>query len=389
MTPTLDRPRVRRAADALVASDESTLDLQVELSEIPAPPFAEERRAARMAELMAEAGLRDVGVDAAGNVVAHWPGADEVPPLVVSAHLDTVFPAETDVSVRREGDFLQGPGISDNARGLATLLAIGRALETEGLTPRVPLLFAATVGEEGIGDLRGVKQLFGASGACPDASGFISLDGAGLDRIVVRGIGSRRYRITVRGPGGHSWVDWGTPNPIHALFDAGHRIAGLELDGSPQLTLTVARTGGGKSVNAIPQEAWLELDTRCADGARLDGLEQRIRAEVVRAGPLHQELTWSVRVIGDRPPGSTNPDDPLVQAAVDATRAVGRQPVFASSSTDANVPMSRGIPAITIGCGGEAGLAHTTDEWYRNVGGSAGVVRALYTVLLAAGLADS
>ncbi len=388
MTPGLQRSDVRRAADALVAEDAATVEVQIELSEIPAPPFEETARAARVAELMHDAGLREIRTDEVGNVLGSLRGSEDRPPFVISAHLDTIFPAGTDVSVQREGDILRGPGISDDARGLATLLSLARVVHREAITTRRPILFAATVGEEGIGDLRGVKHLFGTSGACREAEGFVSLDGAGLDRIVVDGLGARRYRITLSGPGGHSWVDWGTPNPVHALFALGRRLNRLKLSHSPKGTLTVARIGGGKSINAIPQEAWLEIDTRCADESPLADLEGRIRAEVDRAVAESEGLDGTVQVVGARPAGATDRESPLVRAAVAATRAVGRWPVLALSSTDANVPMSLGIPAVAIGCGGLAGLAHTTDEWYRNVGGSDGVVRALYTMLLAAGIPE-
>jgi acetylornithine deacetylase/succinyl-diaminopimelate desuccinylase-like protein len=388
VTPGLQRSDVRRATDALVAEDATTVEVQIELSEIPAPPFGETARAARVSELMHDAGLREIRTDEVGNVLGSLRGSEDLPPFVISAHLDTIFPAGTDVSVQREGDILRGPGISDDARGLATLLSLARVVHREAIPTRRPIIFAATVGEEGIGDLRGVKHLFGASGACREAEGFVSLDGAGLDRIVVDGLGSKRYRITLSGPGGHSWVDWGSPNPVHALFELGRRLNRLELSHAPKGTLTVARIGGGKSINAIPQEAWLEIDTRCADESPLTDLERQIRAEVDRAVAESEGLDGTVQVVGARPAGATDRESPLVRAAVEATRAVGRRPVLALSSTDANVPMSLGIPAVAIGCGGLAGLAHTTDEWYRNVGGSDGVVRALYTMLLAAGIPE-
>jgi len=385
----------RRAQESIETTDERTLDDQIELSEIPAPPFGESIRARRMAELMADAGLESPTPDSVGNVVAVRTGASAQPPLVISAHLDTVFPADTDVSVTREGNLLRGPGISDDARGLATLLSLARALEHASILTEAPLLFAATVGEEGLGDLRGVKHLFGPEGAACRAGGFISLDGAGLDRVVTRGLGSRRFRITVQGPGGHSWVDWGIANPIHAITDLGKQLTSLSLSVEPVSTLTIARIGGGKSINAIPQEAWIEIDTRCEDNERLADLERRVRASVAdvaadtESGERHGHeggLTLEVTTIGTRPGGSTAIETPLVQAALSSTRALEREPTMATSSTDANIPMSLGIPAITLGCGGEAGQAHTTDEWYRNVGGTDGVTRALYTVLLGAGV---
>lgn len=389
---TLSRLRARHdvagAERRIRARDAETVDLQVELSEIPAPPFDEAARGRRMAELFRDAGLHRVRTDDVGNVLGELDGAG--PGLVVGAHLDTVFPPGTDVSVTRREDILYGPGISDDARGLAALVALVRALTEAGITTRVPTTFVATVGEEGAGDLRGVKHLFGAGGTAAGAAGFVSLDGAGLERIVVRGLGSRRFRISARGPGGHSWVDFGTPNPIHALGRLTARLAEVPVDGRPDASLTIARWGGGKSINAIPQEAWVEIDTRSSDERRLDDLESEIRrlaaTEATDGG--RSPLEVAVEAIGRRPAGETPSEDPLVRAVVTATRALGGRAELATSSTDANIPMAYGVPAVTIGCGGEAGKAHTTDEWYRNRRGADGVVRALYSVLLAAGVRD-
>lgn len=393
----LERPSVADAVEHVRAGDAATIDAQVELSEIAAPPFAEGPRARRMAELFADAGLADVHIDGAGNVIAALPPA--VPfaaqdgrgpdggPLVVSAHLDTVFPAGTDVRVRREGDVLRGPGISDDARGLATLLAFARASCAAGIETETPVLFVATVGEEGIGDLRGVRHLFDRGGAAARASGFISLDGAGLERVIVRGLGSRRFRVSARGAGGHSWMDWGTPNPMHLLARVASELTALDLPSSPRTTLTLARWGGGTSINAIPGEAWIEIDTRGEDESRLAALEAEVRGVVAKAAArAGAGLTLALEAVGVRPGGGTPIDALLVQATLAATRALGSLPELASSSTDANIPMARGIPAVTIGCGGEAGKAHTTDEWFRNVRGVDGVLRALYSVLTVTGV---
>lgn len=340
-----------------------------------------------MLEHFVSAGLVNTRVDEVGNVIGERRGAEESGALVVSAHLDTVFPPETDVTVTRSGDLLEGPGIADDARGLAALLTLVRALQAAEVKTLRPLLFVATVGEEGIGDLRGAKHLFGPAGAAQGASGFISLDGAGIDRVVTQALGSRRYRITVSGPGGHSWVDWGTPNPIHALVGIASELTQLSLPTHPTTTLTLARTGGGKSVNAIPQEAWVEVDTRCEQAGQLDDLERRLRRAAAARSRAVSGLEVSVDVIGDRPGGVTPAGSPLVRAAIEATRRLGREPILSLSSTDANVAMSLRIPAVTLGCGGEAGMAHTTDEWFRNTDGADGVVRALGTVVLTAGLA--
>lgn len=382
-------PRVQQAFSYLVETDETTLRTQIELSEIAAPPFQEGKRGLRLARLFHAAGLVDVRSDEAGNVIADRPGASDGRALVVSAHLDTVFPEGTDVSVTREGDLLRGPGISDDARGLACMMAVVRALQDSGLRTTRPLLFVGTVGEEGMGDLRGVKELFREGSAGDGAGAFVSLDGAGLDRIVVRGLGSRRYRISVRGPGGHSWVDWGMPNPLHVMHRIGSRLTALPLSREPRATLTLARTGGGTSINAIPQEAWLEIDTRSSIGRHLDDLQTQIRGVVADELGREPGLQAQIETVGDRPGGETTQDHPLVQAALVATRGRGREPQFALSSTDANVPMALDIPALTLGCGGDAGLAHTTEEWYRNVDGPDGTIRALHTILLYAGVAPA
>jgi len=390
----LQQPDVRAADEHIVATDDLTLMHQIKLTEIPAPPFGEEIRGRRMAELLAEAGLSDVRQDEVGNVCSLRPGTEDREPLVLSAHLDTVFPSGTDVNVRTEGDVLRAPGISDDARGLAALVAVARALSHTGVETRVPILFAATVGEEGSGDLRGVRHLFREGGAAASASGFISLDGAGLKYVISRALGARRFRATLRGPGGHSWIDWGAPNPIHALGRAVGALASWPTPTDPALSLTVARWGGGTSVNAIPSEAWAEIDFRSESNRHLDQGEERLRAVLDRSvaeensgvTEENRRIEVEVTLVGERPTGVTAPDSPLIDAALQATRALGVEPETAASSTDSNVPMSLGIPAITIGAGGSAGQVHTTSEWYRNESGPVGIQRALHTVLLVSGL---
>lgn len=386
---------LREALAYLSETDDRTLRDQIDLTEVPAPPFGEEARGARMAELLHEAGLARVDTDAEGNVLGWWDGVADAPPLVMSAHLDTIFPADTDVAVRVEGNVLRAPGISDDGRGLAALLAVARCLASVGPRPARPILFAATVGEEGLGDLRGAKHLFGEQGAAANADGFVSLDGAGLTRLVVGGLGSRRLRVCVRGPGGHSWSDRGTPNPIHALGDAVGDIAALALPVQPASSVTVARWAGGTSVNAIPAEAVLEMDLRSESAEQLERmetaigqiLEEAVRWESDRAEEGGPGLDLAVELIGDRPAGATDTEAPLVQAALSATRSLGVEPELATASTDANVPMALGIPAITLGAGGTAGRVHTLHEWYRNERGPEGPYRALLTALLATGVA--
>jgi acetylornithine deacetylase/succinyl-diaminopimelate desuccinylase-like protein len=388
----LDDPGVCRAAAYVRKTDEDTLADQLGLTAVAAPPFGEAPRAAAMGERLRCAGLRGVCIDEIGNVVALRPGAEDLPAVIVSAHLDTVFPADVPVEVNRIGDLLLGPGISDDGRGLAVLLAVARALEAGGISTRHPVLFAATVGEEGLGDLRGAKHLVSPSGAGRGAAAFVSVDGAGLDRIVTRGLGSRRFRVRVSGPGGHSWQDRGTVNPIHALGRAVEALADLVPAGDASSALTVARWGGGTSINAIPQDAWIEIDCRGASEERLEALEAEVRRVVAAAVAVENAagrdtLRVSLESVGMRTGGATDPRSAVVRAARRASEAVGAEPLFTMASTDANAAMAAGIPALTMGGGGEAGLAHTTEEWYRNVRGVEGVLRALYTVVLTAELA--
>lgn len=401
-TPRLDRIAgrlLREHADLLQRvheTDPETLRDQVDVTTVPAPPFGEEHRAAWMRARLTEYGVLDTAVDATGNVAGRIAGADpDAPPLIVSAHLDTVFPAGTDVTPRVEGDRISAPGISDDGRGLAALLTLGRLLAADSPRTAAPIILAATVGEEGIGDLRGVRGLF-ESQAGTGAAGFISLDGAGITRVVTAGIGSIRRSYRVSGPGGHSWVDYGRPNPIEILSRA---LAALpRADDLPAATTwSAGRIGGGTSVNAIPEEAWVDVEVRAERRDDLRRLDDRIGAAFEaalshanqtsrRVGASRADsgtcATMKVVTIGDRPAGFTPPTEPLVRAAVSATRALDLPVELATSSTDANVPMALGVPSITIGAGGEARGAHTLGEWYRNTLGPEGIVRALLTVLI-------
>jgi acetylornithine deacetylase/succinyl-diaminopimelate desuccinylase-like protein len=313
--------------------------------------------------------------------------------VLVCAHLDTVFPEGTPVGVAREGPQLAGPGIVDNSRGLAAMLALAEAIDGVRLQTRRSVLFAATVGEEGAGDLRGVKHLFARLPDVPSAC--IALDGAGDDRIVHRALGARRFRVTLNGTGGHSWAAFGTPNPVHAAGSIAARLAALPLARSPRTTLSVCRIGGGISVNAIPDQAWLEIDlrssaadalARCAHEIEL-AVRAAVREENARRSPGTEPLTHLITTIGDRPCGELPADHPLVEAAAAATRSIGRSPSLATASTDANVPISLGVPAIAIGAGGRGGGVHTANEWYDNTDGALGVARALTVVVSAAELA--
>jgi acetylornithine deacetylase/succinyl-diaminopimelate desuccinylase-like protein len=395
MDPLFSHPRIAAARAHLERTDQLTLERQASLSAVPAPTGAEGLRATRVAELFREVGLANVKIDVAGNVLGWWgtgTGEGGTAPVVVAAHLDTVFGPEVDVTVQRHGARLEGPGISDNARGLAALVALAEACVRGRVETQRPLLFAATVGEEGAGDLRGVKHLL--SDGLPRAFAFIALDGAGVERIVHRALGSKRYRATYRGPGGHSWAAFGVANPATAVGAAAAAIAEQPTHHSPRTTCAVVRLGGGTGLNSIPQEAWLDLDLRSEDPQALAELDGRVRAALSRAKdeenrrrtPGTPPLQLEVQLLGDRPSGLTPRTHPLVQAALAATRAIGKEGELAAASTDANVPIALGIPAIALGAGGRAGDAHLTTEWYENDGGVTGVIRALLVAAAVAGV---
>ena len=375
----------------LLARDDVILSAQVAVTEIPAPTGDEGRRGRWIAQRFARLGLRDVHCDAAGNVIGWRGGESSVAPVVVCAHLDTVFPVDIALRVRRDGRRFVGPGIGDNGRGLAAMLALAEEVDGVRVTPMRPIQFVATTGEEGAGDLRGVKHLF-STGRPPAA--VIALDGAGDERVVNRALGSRRYRITFRGAGGHSWAAYGVPNAVHAAGIATARIAELSMPRCPRTTLSVCRIGGGLSVNSIPQDAWIEVDLRSASQSVIGRIDIEIRA-LARAAAEEENgrrahgtspLAATIEVIGDRPCGETPADHPLVAMAMDATRCIGREPELTIASTDANVPISRGIPAIAIGAGGRGGEAHTPGEWFDNGDGPLGIARALTIVVGASAL---
>jgi tripeptide aminopeptidase len=378
------RPDVRRALAWLEQFDEETLAWQRELAAVPAPTGEERRRADAMARRFGELGVGEVVRDGAGNVrVRLSEGEGDAPGVVLAAHLDTVFPAGTDLTLRRHGARLIGPGISDNARGLAGMLALAGACRHAGIRPPVPITFVATTGEEGAGDLAGARHLFADPRFQPVA--FIALDGAGIERVVHRALGSRRLRGVFRGPGGHSWAAFGVANPAHAAGLAAAAVSELALPTEPRTTASVVRVGGGSGLNTIPQEAWLELDLRSENEASLDRVYGAVTEALARALDAANRrraagtapLTLQIVPLGYRPSGVTDAGHALVQGALAATRHVGRTPDLAAASTDANVAISRGVPGIALGAGGRGGSTHLATEWYENVDGPPGLQRAL------------
>lgn len=383
-------PTVRAAVDAARGLEREVLADQVALCEIPAPPFQETRRAEEYRRRFEALGLKNVRIDKAGNVLGQRPGRARRPHLVFSAHLDTVFPEGTDVRVKRDGHLLRGPGIGDDCRGLAVVLGVVRALNQAGVETPGTITFVGTVGEEGLGDLRGAKHLFGAE-LQGQVDRFVSVDGTGLG-ITHVGVGSLRYRVTFRGPGGHSYGAFGLANPIHALGRAIAAIADFQVPAQPKTTFNVGRIGGGTSVNAIAYEGWFEIDMRSADPAALGAVDRQFHAAVARAVEEENKrwqgrgaVTSDVTLVGNRPAGRMSADAPIVRAAVSVTKALGLPVSLDEGSTDANLPMSLGIPAITIDGGRRGTGAHSPDETFDPTNSWEGTQRA---VLLAIALAQ-
>jgi acetylornithine deacetylase/succinyl-diaminopimelate desuccinylase-like protein len=380
---------VQVAMEAARRNEPQTLDLQARICEIPAPPFKEEVRGRELARLFTELGLKDVRTDKAGNVIGVRPGKSAHPNLVFSAHLDTVFPEGTDVKVTREGDVMKAPGIGDDCRGLAVMLAVIRALNDGKVETPGTITFVADVGEEGLGDLRGMKSLFYDS-LKGQIDKFISVDGIGLG-ITNIGVGSNRYKVTFKGPGGHSFGAFGMANPIQAMGRAIAKIDAIQVPTTPKTTFNVGRVGGGTSINAIPFEAWMEVDMRSSDPAALKDVDTKFNATVKDAvaeensrwnnrGPV----TASAELVGVRPAGQTPKDTPIVQTALAVSRAMQIDEVLREGSTDSNVPMNLGIPAITISGGGAGTGAHSLNETFNSKDSWRGTQRAL---LLAIALA--
>jgi acetylornithine deacetylase/succinyl-diaminopimelate desuccinylase-like protein len=382
-------PSVKAAFSFFDAHAEEITEEQIRICSIPSPPFEEKRRADYLCKRFSEIGLEDARIDEEGNCLALRRGCLRSPLLVVSAHLDTVFPQGTNFTVRRMANRLLAPGISDDGCGLVALLAIARALDAARVVTEGSILFVGTVGEEGAGNLRGVRYLFGRGEWARWIDAFISFDGGGIDRITNGALGSRRYRVRLRGAGGHSWADFGVSNPIHALGRAISRLASYPAPKHPRTTFNVGRIEGGSSVNAIPGEAIMEVDLRSASGhelLRLDAFFRRAVREAAddenatrRKNDLPLEL--NLQLIGERPSGETPADSTIVELALAATRALGYTPRLDQASTDSNVPISLGLAAITLGGGGMSGNSHTIDEWYDPRDREAGLKRALLVIL--------
>jgi tripeptide aminopeptidase len=385
------RPDIQRALEHVVRTEPRTIEAQIELCEIPAPPFGEAARGEEYRRRFESLGLQNVRVDAEGNVLGERRGTGSGPLIVLSGHLDTVFPEETDVTVTREGAILRGPGIADDCRGLAVILAVADALREADIQTTGTIVFVGTVGEEGPGNLRGVRYLFEEE-LRDRVDFFISVDGGGLG-TTKDAVGSYRYRVTYRGPGGHSYGAFGMPNPIHALGRAIAAIADFEVPREPRVTFSVGVIDGGTSVNSIAYEASMEMDMRSVDPDALDALDRQfldaldvaLAAERGRWNstvPLEVEIDrWGVRPAGGQPESA-----PIVQTAIRSAQTLGFDTRLGAGSTDANIPISLGIPSITVGGGGTGGAAHSLDEWFDTTDSEQGTQWVLLLTLALTGL---
>lgn len=364
------RPEFARAIQAIASGHDRWVADIITLTEIPAPPFNEAARARAYRDMFAARGLEDVEIDEAGNVLGLRKGGGEGL-VIVSAHLDTVFPEGTPVKVRREGERLYAPGVGDDSTGLATQLAYIDAMNAADLRTKADILFVGTVGEEGKGDLRGVRHLFTKGKYQGRAKAFFSIDGSGPDSLTVGGAGSKRYRVTFKGPGGHSYGAFGLVNPMTAMSQAVVDFYKIAVPASPKTTYSASVVSGGTSVNAIPGEVWMEFDMRSASADELAKLEARFLAILAEAAETENNarstregrITVEPVLVGDRPAGQTPPTSDIVQFATAAYAVEGIAVKYFSSSTDSNIPISLGIPAITISRAASGARNHSVEEW--------------------------
>jgi len=388
-------PRIARVLEILRGSASAVTEEQIRITEIPAPPFQEAARATYMKKILTATGLR-VETDETGNVIGEWPGAS-TDIVMLTAHMDTVFPSGTDVHVKREGGRLLAPGISDNGTGLAALVALSRAFHDAKIKTSSTILFAADVGEEGEGNLRGMRAL--VESYKKRLKYVLALDGSATEYVTTAALASRRVEITISGPGGHSWSDFGAPNPIHAMGRGIARFVAVRVPDSPRTSFNIGEIEGGTSVNSIPSSAHMKVDLRSESEIELSTLEGTLR-DAVKAG-IDEEMTAArdrgmagasnllnlkINVLGIRPAGELAENSPLLAALLAADNQLGNRSRRERSSTDANIPLSLGIPAISLGAGGRSGGAHTLDEWYDPAGRELGLQRVALTVLGVAGL---
>lgn len=381
--------KVKKAFNYIIDIEEKTNKNLIELTEIEAPPFKEEKRAKEFAKRLQLAGLENVWIDSIGNVIGFLKGSIGNKNIAINAHIDTVFPEGTDVRVQERNDTLYAPGIGDDTRGLAMLLTIAETIKMNNIEPVNNIIFIGTVGEEGLGDLRGVRYLFENNN--PKIDSWIAIDGGSIGRVNNQALGSYRYEVVFDGPGGHSWGAFGLVNPHHAL---GYGIknfiekADLYTSSGPKTSYNVGVINGGTSINSIPFESSMLIDIRSIEPNRLDDMEEILfnsmqkalkeQNEMKRSG---SDLTLTINKIGNRPSGKVEESVPLIQRTIAATQYMGVEPRLTIGSTDSNIPISIGVPAVTIGRGGEGGGAHSLDEWWINKDGYKSIQLALLILL--------
>jgi len=384
-------PEVRQACDWLRAAEPTLTQWHLALARIPAPPFGEAARGVWLAQRFRELGLEDVSIDDAGNVLGVYPG-EAGPHIALSAHIDTVFPPDSPSEIRHEGSKLLGPGVSDNCAGVVAMLAVAAALQANPIHPSQPILFLGNVGEEGEGDLRGMRHIFSQPKWLDSIGCNVILDGAGTDVIVTEALGSRRFEVTVRGPGGHSWSDYGVPNPIVALARAIEIFSRANVPHSPKTSTNIGVIHGGTSVNSIPESASMRVDIRSTSAAEIDRLERALRLALDQSLDQHLEhaslLTAEITMIGNRPSGELATDARILRVIRAVDQHLSNSSHVQRASTDANIPLSLGREAIALGGGGRGGGAHTLQEWFDYSGREFGLRRILLTILALAGVKE-
>jgi acetylornithine deacetylase/succinyl-diaminopimelate desuccinylase-like protein len=400
VTQVAAQPEVHAASAWFRANQRELTEAQMEITRIAAPPFGEGLRADWLKQKFVALGLTDVHTDDIGNVLGLRPGADSknTHVLAVSAHIDTVFPAGTPLKVRREGDRLFGPGISDNAAGIIGLLAIASALQDANVKTEMPILFVGNVGEEGEGDVRGMRHLFGDSEWADSIEYTLVLDGAGTDSIVTQALGSKRFQITMHGPGGHSWSDFGVPNPIVALARAIDTFSDTVVPSDPKTTFNIGVIEGGTSVNSIPEDATMRVDLRSASSDEIAKLEKALREALDKAvlettatrgrkrDGNSATLSYEMKMIGNRPAAELKPGSRILATVQAVDQHLGNSARLQRASTDANIPLSQGREAVAVGAGGSGGGAHTLHEWYDPTARELGLKRILLTTLSLTGV---
>lgn len=386
--------KVKKAFNYIIDIEEKTIKNHIELTEIEAPPFKEERRAKEFAERLKLAGIENVWIDSIGNVIGFLKGSVGNKNIAVDAHIDTVFPEGTDVKVRVKNDTLFAPGIGDDTRGLAMILTLAETIKKNNIEPINNIIFIGTVGEEGLGDLRGVRYLF--KNKTPKIDSWIAIDGGSIGRVNNQALGSYRYEVIFDGPGGHSWGAFGLVNPHHALGSGIKNFinkADAYTSSGPKTSYNVGVINGGTSVNSIPFKSSMLIDIRSIEPNRLDDMEEILynsmqealkeQNEMKRSGP---DLTLTINKIGNRPSGIVEESVPLIQKTIAATQYMGVEPRLTIGSTDSNIPISLGVPAVTIGRGGDGGGAHSLDEWWINKEGYKSIQLALLILLSESGI---